>query len=134
MARKGTNRQLGVRRITVDSVLDADLIRLEVCTLRGEFTDFDDAVGEWRGHRDSYITSDDYHRKLRLTSGQQAKYSFSSFKEGQVFLSGEFEVSGGGKGRKRFKVSPGKRKFMPIHTIIRKDLERLYFEALDRGD
>jgi hypothetical protein len=130
---ESTNRPI-VRRITVDSIIDENQIRLEECTLVDGKRTFNDRVGEWTGHRSVYITPVDYQSALGLTPEQSKKYGWRSFKEGQVFLLGEFEVMGGKRKTYRFKVSPGRHRFVPIHTIIRKDLEELYFRALKRSD
>jgi len=123
-----------VRRITIDSVIDENTIRLEECTLVAGTKDFDDIVGEWEGHRAVYITPKDYRSVLGITPEQARRYKWKSFKEGQVFLLGGFEVTGGKDRKHRFKVSPGRRRFVPVHVMIRKDLEELYFRALERSD
>jgi len=58
---------------------------------------------------------------------------WETLEEGQVYLSGEFEVVGKKKSPEHFKVSPGKKAFMRIDNLeefFREEVRYLYSDAL----
>jgi hypothetical protein len=132
MAKEQRQPQARVRRITVDERLAEDLIRLGVCPLAEGVEFFFDRSADWGDEAEEYVGPGDYADVLGLSSGEDRPWE--SFSEGQVFLSGEFEVVGERRAPKYFQVSRGQAEFLRIDNLrpFRGDAQRTYSELLRR--
>ncbi len=99
---------INVLRITVDEMLSEDLFRLEICELiktdkSGEFKDepeywrdIFDKDGEEVMVRPDMPTSNSkivsYVDRMSIPDSKLKQYPWKEMKEGQVYLSGEFEI------------------------------------------
>lgn len=122
-----------VRRITVDSILSGGLVRLEICDLVEGRKRFRDEARSWCNYRDIIVTKKTFKKEMRIPPGQEDGIPWNSLQEGQVYLSGQLA-------RPRLEkpeiyiARPGKPLVIRIDRWIRKDLESLYFKALERTD
>jgi hypothetical protein len=141
-----------VRRITVDEQISEDLIRLEICELRkhdesGEFKDdpeyWKDIVKEGDEilarpiYPEKEYKKDIYTDLMAIPESQVKQFPWKDFKEGQVFLSGAFEVTeevSGDKKIKRYYICPGKKAFEQIDDDVKKNTKNLYYEILAEGE
>ncbi len=128
-----------VRRITIDERLAEDLIRVAICPLAKNVRAFLDRAGDWGPERESFIHPKDYVRKLGITDAEL--WPWESLTEGQVFLSGNFELVP----KKRvdgsielgyFQIRRDQRRFERIDQLdaIRTSIHQLYAHALGGRD
>lgn len=144
-----------VRRISIDEQLSENLIRLEICTLRlekldesGEFKDEPDYWSEIategeeslalsiRPEKESAIGTY-YIDLMSIPKSMVEQFPWKDLKEGQVFLSGEFEVreeQDRDKKVKRYYVRPGAKVFMQIDDDVKEDTKTLYYGVLAKGE
>jgi hypothetical protein len=140
-----------VRRITVDEQIYEDLIRLEICELgkcdeSGEFKDdpeyWKDIVKEGdeilaRPTNQGKDSSKDLYTDLMAIPESRVKqFPWKDLKEGQVFLSGAFEVTeevSGDKKNKRYYYRAGERAFEQIDDDVKKNTKNLYYEILAKS-
>ena len=117
-----------ITRITVDEILSDALIRFETCTLKKDTVEFFDEVVNWGEKKDVLVKRSQYRRKLDLP------YPWEEFEEGQVFLSGAFEVVCVEGKPDHFRVSPGKNGFVRIDNLrkFKDKLKRVYSDLLTR--
>lgn len=140
-----------VYRISVDERLSEDLIRLEICELikplkSGEFKDepenWEEITSEGeeivvkpiekgekvkKGHKSEFIS---------ISESLLTKFNWKDLKEGQVYLSGEFEIKekkNGDQTVKRFFIYPGKRAIEKIDDVVNKNTKTLYYDTLSKG-
>jgi len=127
---KGESRKVRVRRITVDEKLSDDLFRFVFCSLREGIKKFTDRDDEWQEEREELVHPQNYSRILYVKKSEAP--AWETLKEGQVYLSGEFEVIGDQTKPEYFKVSPGRREFLRIDNleIIDEGLKSLYSDVL----
>jgi len=141
-----------VRRITVDERLSEDLIRLEICELikheeSGEFKDepefWNDIVQEGEDilarpiNPKNESQKDLYTDLMSIPVSQVKQFPWKDLKEGQVFLSGAFEVKeepNRDKKVKRYFIRPGGKAFKQIDDDVKKDTKILYYEILAKGE
>jgi len=141
-----------VRRITVDERLSEDLIRLEICELRksdesGEFKDdpeyWQDSVEEGDEilarptNQEDVSKTNLYTDLMDIPESQAKQFPWKDLKEGQVFLSGAFEVReevSGNKKIKRYYIHPGGKLFEQIDDDVKEDTKNLYYEILAKGE
>ena len=123
-------RKVRVRRITVDEKLSDDLFRFVFCSLREGIKKFTDRDDEWQEEREKLVHPQNYSRILYVKKSEAP--AWETLKEGQVYLSGEFEVIGDQTKPEYFKVSPGRREFKRIDNleIIDEGLKSLYSDVL----
>lgn len=119
-----------VQRITIDEKLSDDLIRALVCPLAKGAEEFGDRREDWGEEKEILIRPDDYLRKLDIPSSRAKDLPWSDFREGQVFLSGEFKAVDKKENPEKFAVSQGQKEFLRIDGNIKAEVKRLYFEAL----
>ena len=132
-----------VRRITIDEKMGERLIRVLVCGLADGVHEFSDQLEDWGAEQEFLVRPQNYAKVLGLPAGEQhqKEYAWDGLSEGQVFLSGEFEVAPrrGGvaddpKAPTKFQVSPGRKEFMRIDQIkvFRERVKSRYSDLLQR--
>jgi len=123
-----------VWRIAVDERLADDLVRLLVCPLAEEVEEFFDRKGDWGKERERWVRPRSYVKKLGLPPSQVEEWPWEALTEGQVFLSGQFEIVGDRQAPKYFKVSPGREEFLRIDNLeeFKRGTKRLYSYLLTR--
>jgi hypothetical protein len=128
-----SKRKPVVRRITVDERLAGDLIRLVVCHLADGIEVFYDRQEDWGTERDVWTRPKDYAQKLGAPDVQTPPWE--SLEEGQLYLSGEFEVVGDRARPAYFRVRPGRREFVRIDNLeeYREGVKHLYSVLLTEG-
>lgn len=134
MRKKAINSAM-VRRITVDEKLFEDIIRLEICELIDGVEEFEDASMYWKdgeAEEGVQINPDNFSNVMGIPQSQTNNWHWKDLKEGQVFLSGSFEVKGEAEALKTFILKPGKEEFIRIDDIVKKEIEKLYYEAIER--
>lgn len=137
-----------VHRITVDERLSEDLIRLEICELKktGESGEFKDEPDFWRDivkegeeivarpiNQENESKKDLYTDLMSIPESQVKHFPWKDLKEGQVFLSGAFEVKEeqrGDKKVKRYFIRPGEKTFKQIDDDVKENTKTLYYEIL----
>jgi hypothetical protein len=124
-----------VRRITIDERLSEDLIRVLICPLAKGVRAFLDREGDWGAERQSLIRPKDYVRKLGVTEPEL--WPWESLTEGQVFLSGQFELvfkkekdSTDRLSYFEFKQGRGRFKRIDHLEVIRMSIHQLFAHAL----
>jgi hypothetical protein len=127
---KRKSRKVRVRRITVDEKLSDDLFRFVFCPLREGIKQFTDRDDEWQEEREKLVHPQDYSRILDVKKSEAP--AWETLQEGQVYLSGEFEVIGDQTKPEYFKVSSGRRHFLRIDNlgIIDEGVKALYSDVL----
>jgi hypothetical protein len=141
-----------VRRITIDEQLSEDLIRLEVCELiEPESTgEFKDDPSFWRDisqdgeeilarplNSEERYEKDSYTELMSIPESQIEQFPWKDLKEGQVYLSGEFEVreeKNGDRMVKHYVISRGKKTFIQIDDDVKENTKNLYYEILAKGE
>ena len=141
-----------VLRITVDERLSEDLIRLEICELKkiGESGEFKDEPDFWRDIVQEGeeivawpINSEKESKKglytdlMSIPESQVKQFPWKDLKEGQVFLSGAFEVKeeqSGDKKVTRYFIRPGEKAFKQIDDDVKENTKTLYYEILAKGE
>lgn len=141
-----------VHRITVDEQLAEDLIRLEICELKkqGESGEFKDEPDFWEDiakegeeimakplDPESILQELLYTDVMFIPESLVQQFPWKDLKEGQVFLSGAFEVKEeqrGDKIVKRYFFRPGKEAFEQIDDDVKENTKNLYFEILAKGE
>ena len=141
-----------VRRITVDERLSDDLIRLEICELikhdeSGEFKDEPDFWKEIVQEGEEIVarpptkgrTSNEalYTDVMSIPESLVKQFLWKDLEEGQVFLSGAFEVKeeqNGDKKVKRYFIRPGEKAFKQIDDDVKEDTKTVYYGILAKGE
>ena len=126
------NKKLFVKRITVDEKLSTDEIRFLICSLKSLDKEIKDDENLWSKEESFLINEEDYHEKSGLSSSIRKKNPWSNFREGQVFLYGYFKVLGRSP-NERYIINSKRINFRRIDTVIKKEIETLFFKAL-RGE
>jgi hypothetical protein len=65
-----------------------------------------------------------------------SQFPWKDLKEGQVFLSGEFEIKeekSGDQIVKRYFIHPGEKAFVRIDAEVNKNTKTLYYDTLSKG-
>lgn len=120
-----------VQRITVDEKLADDLIRLLISPLAERVErDFGDAENDWEEEYEGLIRPGDYAQKMSIPKSREKMWPWTDLEEGQVFISGQFKVVGHAGEPEKFEVSPGQHEFLSIDKLAKKEIKRLYFDAL----
>jgi hypothetical protein len=114
----------------VDEKLSDDLFRFVFCSLGEGIKKFTDRDDEWQEEREKLVHPRSYSRILYVKKSEAP--AWETLKEGQVYLSGEFEVIRGQTKPEYFKVSPGRREFLRIDNleIIDEGVKSLYSDVL----
>ncbi len=123
-----------VRRITVDEPLADDLIRLMICPLAGGVEEFFDREGDWGEEHEVWVRPETYTQKLGIPSSEMENWPWEALTEGQVFLSGEFEIVGDRWPDRYFKVSRRRKEFLRIDDleVFIEGVKREYSGSLSR--
>ena len=140
-----------VRRITVDERLSEDLIRLEICELKkvGESGEFREEPDYWKDvvqegeeilarpiNPENESEEGRYTDLMSIPKSQVKQFPWKDLKEGQIFLSGAFEIKeeqNGGKIVKRYFIRPGEKAFIQIDDDVKENTKTLYYEILAKG-
>ena len=134
MAAKPSYRDSPVWRITVDEKMSTQLFRVLICGLADGVRDFGDRLEDWGPEQEVWIRPRTYARLLGLPDQPELRnrHSWETLSEGQVFLSGAFEVLGDRGAPTGFRVSPGRREFLRLDQVkaFRERLKRQYSDAL----
>lgn len=127
------SRKTIVRRITVDEKLSDDLFRFLICPLKKDVEKFHDESDYWQGEGVKLVNPKNYAKILGVNEPEAPKWE--ELKEGQVYLSGEFDRVNGKTEPILFRVSRGRRKFLRIDNLeaFDEDLRSLYSDALKGG-
>ncbi|MBN2001334.1 hypothetical protein JW935_27565 [candidate division KSB1 bacterium] len=141
-----------VQRITIDERLSEDLIRLEICKLIkvGESGEFKDEPDFWKDivrngneilarpiNPKKKSKKDLYTDWMSIPESQVKQFPWKDLKEGQVYLSGEFEIKeeqDGDKNVKRYFTRPGVKAFEQIDDDVKENTKTLYYEILAKGE
>jgi len=117
----------------VDEKLSDDLFRFVFCSLNEGIKKFTDRDDEWQEEREKLVHPRNYSRILYVKKSEAP--AWETLKEGQVYLSGEFEVIGDKTKPEYFEVSSGQREFLRIDNleIIDEGIKSLYSDVLRRG-
>lgn len=128
--REGELRKVRVRRITVDEKLSEDLFRFVFCSLKEGIEKFTDQSDKWQKEKGKLVHPGNYSRILYVEKSKAPPWE--TLQEGQVYLSGEFEVVGDQTKPDYFRVSPGRRKFLRIDKLdmINDGVKSLYSDVL----
>lgn len=132
MKKKKSKKIVQVRRITIDEKLSDDLIRLLSSSLKRGFMEFKDRMEYWEEEKEFLVRPNSYAKKMGIPLSDKKKWKWEDFKEGQAFLSGDFGIVDTKKTPGKFMVNPGRKKFINIDDIAKKDIKRLYFKVLER--
>jgi len=122
-----------VLRITVDEKIGTDLIRFVICALRRGIEIFTDIDEQWEEENEKLVSAQNYEEVLQEWGVKDPNdLPWETLEEGQVYLSGKFEVVGKKKSPEHFKVSPRKKAFMRIDNLefFREEVGYLYSDAL----
>ena len=125
-------REEGVYRITVDERLHDDSIRLLRCRLRKGVTRFEDRTKYWRAEKEVLVNSKNFAAKMKIPAEQKKIWEWKNLKEGQVFLTGEFDLAGKGESTGTFEVKRGNKMFISIGDDVKKEVEKLYYKVIER--
>lgn len=122
-----------VRRITIDERLADDLVRILVCDLAPGVTDFFDRRDDWGDEREVLLRPESLVQELGLPNA--AALPWDKLREGQVYVSGEFEVVGRRSSPDYLHARPGRREFLQLDAIpeFRDSSRRTYSELLARS-
>lgn len=131
MEMEQSRENVPVWRITVDEKLADDLIRLLTSPLAKGVREFYDGKNDWGEEEECLIYPGTYVREMGIPESEAGEWLWADLKEGQVFLSGQFEVVGDMESPEKFVVSPGQRNFLRIDGLVRRDIKRLYFKLLE---
>jgi len=130
---KRKSSKVRICRITVDEKLSADLCRFAFCFLREGLEQFTDLDDEWQKEQEKLVNPQSYFKVLNVKKSEAP--AWETLEEGQVYLSGEFEVIGDSAKPEYFKVSPGIRKLLRVDKLplIDEGIRALYSDVLGRG-
>lgn len=125
-------QKINVKRITVDEKLSENLFRFLTCNLKKDKTRFIDRTDEWTEEKEKIVTPQNYYRALKTKKIQAPKWD--SLTEGQVYLSGTFQIIGDQQKPKYFITDPQQQNFERIdnYPIIKEGLQNLYSDILKR--
>ena len=132
MKKKKLKKSVQVRRITIDEKLSDDLIRLLSSSLKRGFREFKDRMEYWEEEKELLVRPNSYAKKMGIPLSNKKKWKWEDFKEGQAFLSGNFGIVYTKKTPGKFVVNPGRKKFISIDDLAKKDIKKIYFKALGR--
>lgn len=133
MKKKKSKKKVIVRRITVDEKLSEDLIRVLVSSLKEGIKKFRDKMEYWEEENEELVRPDSFVKKMGIPFSEKKKFKWENLREGQVFLSGAFDVVDIKKPPGRFEVNPKRKEFLNIDALVKKDIKKLYFRVLGRG-
>lgn len=127
-------RKVHVRRVTVDERLAGDLIRLLICELAPGVIEFYDRSGDWSREREVWARPHTYAHYLGLSSSLVHEWPWEKLQEGQVFLSGEFEIIGDRRRPAYFRIRPGAVEFIRLDNLreFKDGVIRTYSDLLRR--
>ncbi len=132
MKKKKSKKSVIVRRITIDEKLSEDLIRLLISPLKGGIKKFRDQMEYWEEEKEELVRPDSFATKMGIPFSGKKNFKWQDLREGQVFLSGSFDVVGIKKPPGMFEVNPKRKEFLSIDTLVKEDIKKLYFKVLGR--
>ena len=121
-----------VRRITVDEKLSEDLLRLLISSLKEGIKKFRDQMEYWEEEKEELVRPDSFAKKMGIPFSEKKNFKWESLREGQVFLSGAFDIVDIKKPPGKFEVNPKRKEFLSIDALVKKDIKKLYFRVLGR--
>jgi hypothetical protein len=123
-------RKARVHRITVDEKLSDDLFRFLFCSLREGIKQFRDRDDEWQQEQEKLVHPKTYSRILDVKKSEAP--AWETLQEGQVYLSGEFKITGDQTKPECFEVSPGRKNLLRIDNLdmINEGVKSLYSDVL----
>ena len=131
--KKKSKKNVIVQRITIDEKLSEDLIRLLVSTLKGGIKKFRDQMEYWEEEKEELVRPDSFAKKMGIPFPEKKKWKWENLREGQVYLSGSFDIVDIKKPPGKFEVNPKQKEFLSIDTLVKEDIKKLYFRVLGRG-
>ena len=131
--KKKSKKNVMVQRITIDEKLSEDLIRVLISPLRGRIKKFRDQMEYWEEEKEELVSPDSFAKKMGIPFSEKKKWKWENLREGQVFLSGAFDVVGIKKSPGMFEVNPKRKEFLSIDALAKNDIKKLYFKVLGRG-
>jgi len=117
MKKKKSKKNLRVWRITIDEKLSEDLIRLLVSPLKGGIKKFRDQMEYWEEEKEELVRPDSFAKKMGIPISDKKNFKWQNLREGQVFLSGAFNVVGIKKSPGMFEVNPRRKEFLNIDAL-----------------
>ncbi len=133
MKKKKIKKNVVVRRITVDEKLSEDLIRVLISSLKEGIKKFRDQMEYWEEEQEELVRPDSFAKKMGIPISEKKNFKWQNLREGQVFLSGAFDVVDTKKPPGRFEVNPKRKEFISIDALVKQDIKKLYFRVLGRG-
>ena len=123
-----------ILRITIDEVMEGELIRALMSTIkyRAEVISLSDE--KWSQEKEVLVDSTDYAKYFNMTISKQKKYPWKSLREGHVFLSGKFKVHRKNSFKNIFITSSKRKNFLRVDQSLKRDLKIRYLMALSGGD
>ena len=131
--KKKSKKNVIVQRITIDEKLSEDLIRLLISPLKGGIKKFRDQMEYWEEEKEELVRPDSFAKKMDIPFSEKKKWKWENLREGQVYLSGSFDIIGIKKPSGTFEVNPKRKEFLSIDALAKKDIKKLYFKVLGRG-
>ncbi|MBN1273233.1 MAG: hypothetical protein JXB26_13280 [Candidatus Aminicenantes bacterium] len=87
---------------------------------------------KWGDEVEMWVTSDTYKKEMGIPPKEDLP-KWNDLKEGQVYLSGHFEIVGKRESPEKFKVNTKVKDFLQIDEFVKKDIKELYFKVLKKG-
>ena len=131
--KKMSKKNVMVQRITIDEKLSEDLIRVLISPLKKGIKKFRDQMEYWEKEKEELVKPDSFAKKMGIPFSEKKNFKWQNLREGQVFLSGAFDVVGIKKPPGMFEVNPKRKEFLSIDALAKNDIKKLYFKVLGRG-
>ncbi len=131
--KKKSKKNVLVQRITIEEKLSEDIIRVLISLLKGGIKKFRDQMECWEEEKEELVRPDSFAKKMGIPISEKKNFKWQNLREGQVFLSGAFDVVDIKKPPGMFEVNPKRKEFLSIDALVKKDIKKLYFKVLGRG-
>lgn len=123
-----------VRRITIDEILAAGLIRILVTELKPRKMEFDDDPDYWETEKDILMKPDEFGKIMGMSTSDLQLWPWDTLYEGQTFLHGHFILKSNLHDFPRFLVNRGETNYMCVNSLIKQTTKELYFSAIKGGE
>jgi len=131
---KGSEKQTApVRRITIDEKLGDNLIRILIANLKDKTAIFSDDSIYWKEEKEDFVRREDYQSKMEIPDENVEEWPWARLHEGQVFLSGRFQMHDNLGAKTAFVVDLQRRNFQRIDQLFKDSFKRKYLAALERS-